>query len=229
MRTGPQLRYPTCRYLGGRVKTIAVVPTFHEEDSIQSLVKSLYQHVDGVILADESTNDLTARAGAKAGATILQTKGGIGPSLLSGFRLALSHEPSHIAVIDAGGSHQVSDLPRLLAQDVDVVIGSRFVRGAVYKGRAWRARMSRLYGSWWSLKTSQRIHDWTSGYRVYRADVLDKVLDQEYRATMHAFQAELLAALVMRWAEVVEVPIHYQAGTSAMSPRVAWEAVRVAL
>ena len=59
-------------------------------------------------------------------------KAGLGPAYVAGFRMALEGGAELIAQMDADFSHDPQDLPRLLeaAEDADLVLGSRYVRGA---------------------------------------------------------------------------------------------------
>jgi dolichol-phosphate mannosyltransferase len=204
---------------------VAVIAARNEEQTIQSLVERLFAHVDRVIVIDAESDDHTALRAFEAGAHVFPGSGGIGPCLVRGWQLALEAGASRIVQIDAGGSHDVADLPRLLACRADLVIGSRFVRGAVYHGRPWRALASRVASLACSYAQSGASwHDWTSGYRVFSARAARYLADVRYTATMHGWQIEVLARAGEAGIGIAEVPITYTAGASSFSPAVAHEA-----
>lgn len=69
------------------------------------------------------------------------------------------------------------------------------------------------------------VHDWTSGYRLFTADALSRLLQYKYWQKMHAWQIAVLARAHALGLTVVEVPITYRAGRSSFNRKVALEAV----
>ena len=131
---------------------------------------------------------------------------------------------------DAGGSHDPAAAKSLLdvqtLTGAEIVVGSRFVPGAIYRGEAspWRPLLSRVAASACNMATGARYFDWTSGYRVFTADALQELLDKFYHARMHGWQIEVLAQANAMGMHIVEWPIEYTAGRSSFNWRVAHEA-----
>jgi len=205
----------------------ACITTRNEQETIGPLVSRLLGLYQAVIVVDDASADQTAAEARASGAhvTVNAVRMGMATSILSGWGLALSYGASHVVQIDAGGSHDPADSLRMLSAGADIVIGSRFVPGARYTGRPWRAWMSRAAAAAcnWAQRGA-RWHDWTSGYRAYSAKAMRLLMDHTYLSRMHGFQIETLALAGDHGLTIAEVPISYQAGRSAFNLRVAGEA-----
>lgn len=203
----------------------AVITTRNEAGTIGRLVDALYAHADRVIVADaDSTDDTLVFADMHGAAVFHVGRVGIGPALRQAWTCALDFGATRILQIDAGGSHDPHEAPRLLDVDADMVIGSRFTTGGVYVGRPWRAWLSRAAAA--ALNTAQpgaRYADWTSGYRVFSADLARYLLRVPYQCEMHGWQIEVLARAGEAGARIVEVPITYRAGRSSFNLKIAGE------
>ena len=228
---------------------IACVTTYNEAQTIQSLVRGLtaYGNVDRVVIVDAASidgtqslikdltigkshevegTDLVLTESRNVSSILYQHRVAYSPALLHAFKVAMGFDPAAILQIDAGGSHDPADAPRLLAalKDNRLVIGSRFCRGAQYKGsrRRW---LSRLYSIVASVRYRRWINDWTSGYRVFSPSLVRALLNHGYKAQMHGFNAEVLKTAFSLGSRVTEVPITYQAGRSSFN----WTGAREAL
>src|SRR4051794_18344383 len=123
----------------GRV--LVVIPTYNERDNLRPIVDRLRRAVPGaqVLVVDDASPDGTGALADELAAAdedrihVLHRKGkeGLGVAYIAGFRWALERGYDVVVEMDADGSHQPEQLPRLLAAlaDADLVIGSRWVRG----------------------------------------------------------------------------------------------------
>jgi dolichol-phosphate mannosyltransferase len=130
--------------------------------------------------------------------------------------------------MDADLSHDPADVPRLLAADADLMLGSRYVPGGGTAGwprhREILSRFGSIYARAW-LGLPHR--DLTGGFKAWRADLLRQVLSTPLRSRGYAFQVEMTLRVVRLQASVTEVPIVFTeraAGVSKMSGRIALEA-----
>lgn len=211
---------------------VACITTLNEADTIGALVRGLRRVGAPSVIQDGGSDDATVLAALTAGAEAMSAESRL--SLADGLQKALGEalvlypEAQRFVTIDAGCSHDPADLPRLLSCDADVVIGSRFVPGAVYTGRPWRARLSRIAAVACNFaQPGMRVRDWTSGYRVYSRRAVEEMLEHRYQARMHGFQIEALARLGAAGMTIEEAPITYRAGRSSFSWSVAFEATSV--
>ena len=215
------------------MNTWACITARNEAATIGDLVAGLHEWGHVVVVVDDGSHDGTGTLARLEGAFVIwhEVSEGIGRSLMEAWRFALERGATRIAQLDAGGSHDPAELVRLLAAadmpGVDMVIGSRFMLGGGYHGRAWRAGCSRLVSM--VLNMSQAgawIRDWTSGYRVFSAEAAQALLAYEYGAKMHGWQIEVVARARQERLKVIEVPITYHAGPSSLNLVAVHEAVR---
>lgn len=213
----------------------AVITAKDEAATIGPLVHSLCALGYAVIVVDDGSQDDTGERAAENGAYVLahDESQGIAKSLLRAWDVALSLHPDYIVQLDAGGSHDPQDAARLveyaIAYHFDLVIGSRFCRGALYRGRAWRAIASRIAAMLMNFVAHARIKDWTSGYRVFSRKALETLVAHRYCTRMHAWQMEVLAWALLDGLKVAEAPIAYTAGRSSLRLSAVDEAISVFL
>lgn len=112
---------------------VAIVPAFREEKKIGSVVRSLFNLVDRVIVVDDGSGDDTAKNAAAAGAIVLQHRinRGQGASLQTGHEYALRLGADYVLHFDGDGQFDVNDiqpaLTKLKAENADILFGSRFL------------------------------------------------------------------------------------------------------
>jgi dolichol-phosphate mannosyltransferase len=227
----------------GRVAVI--IPTYNERDNIASITARLRAAVPAadVLIADDSSPDGTGEVADKLAADdphiqVLHrpAKAGLGAAYLAGFRWALDAGYDAIVEMDADGSHDPADLPRMLAalRDADLVIGSRWIPGGTV--RNWpksRELLSRGANSYARLMLAIPLHDATAGYRAYRAETLRKIDLDDVQSQGYCFQIDLALRTIRAGLTVTEVPITFTdraQGASKMSRSIVIEAFwRVAL
>ncbi|MEV4677215.1 MULTISPECIES: polyprenol monophosphomannose synthase [Actinomadura] len=221
----------------GRV--LVIIPTYNERDNIERIagrVRAAVPSVDVLVVDDASPDGTGEVADAMAAADeqiqVLHREGkdGLGPAYIAGFRWAAEHGYDVMVEMDADGSHQPEELPRLLAalEDADLVIGARWVPGG--KVRNWpkrREALSRGANTYARLMLGIPLHDATAGYRAFRAATLAKIGLDEVDSRGYCFQIDLALRAVRQGLRVVEVPITFverEHGTSKMSRDVMAEA-----
>jgi len=211
------------------MSTCIVIAARNEADNIGPIVRGALYHGD-VLVVDNASSDGTMQAAVDADALVLlhEQDTHIKQSFVDGFREVM-HDYHHIVQMDAGGSHNPQDIPRLLAalDNADVATTWR----TDFVGHPWwRIAMSRLAGWLIRLATGMPYRDPTSGFRAYRAQVLreiDQANGWEFvPARAHAFQFELLAHIWRQRYTVAEVPICYRGSGSSVKLWIVWEALR---
>ena len=213
---------------------VTVITTYNEAPSLGALVTAMRQYGDVIVIDDQSTDETMSLA-TVAGALVYSTlqRSGIGQSLMTGWRYALDYGAQRIIQIDAGGSHCPQDAKEMIvaSDHFDVVVGSRFCRGACYinKGRRLRPLASRAMALTCNLFDGRTAHDWTSGYRIFTADAVQRLLQYRYYARMHGWQIETLHRARQERMSIGEIPITYIAGRSSFNGKVALEASNVVL
>jgi len=222
-------------------RLLMVVPTYDEADNLAWLVGRILAsvpHAD-VLVVDDSSPDGTGAIADRMAADepriqVLHrpTKEGLGKAYLAGFRWALAHDYDVIGEIDADGSHQPEQLPRLLAalEDADLVIGSRWVPGGSVTNWSFaRELLSRGGNLYTRLLLGIHVRDATAGYRLFRRTTLEKIDLDDVSSYGYVFQADLAFRTLRAGLRVVEVPIEFVErvrGDSKMTRDVATESLR---
>jgi len=143
---------------------------------------------------------------------------------LRGYKEALDSGCDWILEIDAGFSHQPSEIPQFfdaMEQGMDCVFASRFI------GRFEKSSLKRRFISWGgtvlaNLLLGTRQTDMTSGFELFSRDTLTMAINRGIQSRAHFFQTEIKT--YCRNLRFVEVPITYRAA----SPRLGLSAVKEA-
>jgi dolichol-phosphate mannosyltransferase len=146
--------------------------------------------------------------------------GGLGRAFRKGFA-AVSPESDYVITMDADLNHQPEEIPRLLRamqdRSADILVGSRFVEGGRAEGTpAWKLALSGTLNIIMRIVFGLRIKDKTSGFRIYRAEVLRALA---FENNNFAFLPELLIRARALGVKIIEEPIHFifrQQGVSKM-------------
>lgn len=223
------------------MRSIVVVPTYEEHDSIGVLLAALERVAPrtDVLVVDDASPDGTAdvvRADPRFGSRVhlleRTSKDGLGGAYRSGFGWALDHGYEAVVQMDADLSHPPERVPALLEalEVADVAVGSRYVAGGGSRGWPWHRRaVSRLGNQYVRAVLGLHVHDATAGFKAFRADALCAVNAVQSESNGYCFQVENTWRAQRRGLRVVELPITFvdrTAGRSKMSTAIAWEAVR---
>jgi dolichol-phosphate mannosyltransferase len=221
-------------------RAVMVVPTYNEVDNLADVVARLRRStpdVDVLVVDDASPDGTGALADRLAAADphvrVLHRSGkqGLGAAYAEAFVVALDAGYDLIGEMDADGSHQPEQLPRLLAAaaDADVVIGSRWVPGGSVVNWPWHRRaLSRGGNLYTRALLGTGVRDATSGFRVFRRHALEAVHLERVQSHGYAFQVELVHLSLRAGLRVREVPIEFVErvrGDSKMTPEVARESL----
>lgn len=223
----------------GRV--VVLIPTYNERQTLPLAVERLRRacpDVDVLILEDNSPDgtgevaDALAAQDPKVRVIHRPGKKGLGTAYLAGFRIALDEGYDVIVEMDADGSHQPEQLPRLLAAlpDADLVIGSRWVKGgSVVNWPIHRKALSVGGNLYIKILLGMPVNDATAGFRAYRASALRAIDLGAVESYGYCFQADLTRRVVEAGLRVIEVPIEFverELGESKMNGDIARESLR---
>jgi dolichol-phosphate mannosyltransferase len=217
------------------------MPTYNEAANVGAIVPAVLAQdprIDVLVVDDGSpdgTGDLAEDLAAKDSRIHVvhrEGKQGLGSAYLRGFTWGLERGYEFLIEMDSDQSHDPKYLPDLLRaveDDLDLVIGSRYVRGVNVVN--WP--MSRLLLSWFANKyarvvTGLPLSDATAGFKCFRRDVLEAIDFESVGSTGYAFQIEMDFRAWKKGFRVGEVPIVFVdrvEGESKMSRTIVREAV----
>jgi dolichol-phosphate mannosyltransferase len=222
----------------GRI--LVIIPTYNERENLPVIVGRVREAVPSVhiLVVDDASPDGTGELADGLAAEddhvkVLHraAKDGLGAAYIAGFRWALRQGYDVMVEMDADGSHQPEQLPRLLKalRDADLVIGARWVRGGkIVNWPKSREVLSRGANTYARLMLGVSLRDATAGYRAYRAATLEKIGLDGVDSRGYCFQIDLALRAIRKGLRVVEVPITFVErvhGTSKMSGNVIGEAM----
>ena len=172
------------------MKIIQVIPTYNESENLPILTEALLSlGVEGLslLIVDDNSPDgtgeiaegLAEKYPGRVAVLHRQGKEGLGRAYIHGLRHALDLGADVIGMMDADLSHPPDRLPAMLAalEDVDVVIGSRYVPGGSVD-ETWP--LFRKFLSWFGNAYARAIldlpvRDATGGFRLWRREALEAI------------------------------------------------------
>jgi SAM-dependent methyltransferase len=208
-----------------------VLPAYRVADAVATVVRDLAVaayalrsrglHLEVLLLHDgEDVAAVATRTAAGLDLPMSTFPGpasGPGEAYLLGFRQVVAEGRADLVVtLDANGRHDATQIPHLIdqlvADDLDVVIGSRWTRGSgtpgLSPGRWVLGRLANL--AFRRLTGTRAIQDATTSFRVARITV---VRDFEFGGiplTSHSVQTTFVAMAVARGYRVGEGAIIYR-------------------
>jgi dolichol-phosphate mannosyltransferase len=223
------------------VRILTIIPTYNELESLPKTLGRLRSAVPAsdVLVADDNspdgTGDLADRIAAEDPQVhVLHRRGkeGLGAAYIAGFHWALERDYDVVVEMDADGSHQPEQLPRLLdavEAGADLVIGSRWVQGgSVVNWPFYRQLISRTGSTYARTMLGLKIKDMTAGYRAFRRTTLEKLDLDAVESVGYGFQVDLAWRVAKMGLKVVEVPVTFverELGSSKMSGNIVVEAM----
>jgi len=189
---------------------VACIPAYNEEKNIASVVIKTLRYVDTVVVCDDGSIDLTGEIADRLGTVVIRHKQnlGYGAALKNLFEKALILGAEIIVTLDGDGQHDPSDIPRLVERlkmgDVDIVLGSRFLKKSESKVPHWRKAGIKLITHLASNK-ELKITDSQSGFRVYKKNVIEKLILTEEGM---GISTEILLKADENDFKIIEVPVN---------------------
>ncbi len=221
-------------------RTLVILPTFEEAATIEQVLRRVLARPEGVdilVVDDRSpdgTGDIVGRVAAgERRVRLLERprRSGLASAYLEGFEMALDEGYDLIVEMDSDLSHDPEELSGLLAGATgnDLTVGSRYVPGgSVTNWSRFRIALSRGGNAYARFMLALDIHDATSGYRVYRRDLLMHLMQERVASEGYGFQIELVMLADQLGYTVGEVPITFRErehGHSKISRRIVAEAL----
>ena len=219
---------------------LVVVPTYNEAENIEAILKAVTAAAPeaGILIVDDGSPDGTAELVEQAAAAdnriqLLrgQGKAGLGAAYARGFAWGLAAGYQRFVEMDADFSHAPGAIPDLLAttETCDVAIGCRYMAGGGVVGWSKGRHLLSMGGNLYSrVALGFGVKDSTSGFRCYRARVLDAIDLPSVRSNGYAFQIDMTYRSWRLGYRICEIPITFRErslGASKMSKSIVSEAL----
>jgi len=220
---------------------LVVLPTYNEIENIDTVLRRARQALpDATLLViDDGSPDGTAELAESLGHTLggvdvmrRSGKQGLGSAYRAGFRSGLTDGYDVLVEMDSDLSHDPAVLPTLVAavaDGADLAIGSRYVPGgSIPDWPVVRRAISRFGGLYSRTMLRLPVQDVTSGFRAYRAGMLEAIDLDRVQADGYGFQVEMAYRVHTLGGRIAEVPIEFRdrtLGKSKMSMRIVVEAL----
>lgn len=214
---------------GVRLKAMAMVPTYNEAGNIGRLIEEILAQGEdiGVVVVDDDSPDGTWRIVEEYSrrdprVRLLRRIGrkGRGTAGIEGFRYAVGQGVEFIIEMDADFSHHPSYIPKFLNEmdDCDLLIGSRMVKGGGERGRGpLRRLITKGANLYIRLVLGLPYKDSTSGYRVFRREVLEAVELENLISRGPSIVQEVLYKAHINGFRIKETPLIFEDRTVGRS------------
>jgi len=209
-------------------KISVVIPTLNEAATVGGIIRRCRRYADEIVVIDGHSKDKTREIAEDIGAkVVLDHKKGKGEAL----RYSVSHVTGDIIVfIDADGSHNPDDIPKLIQPIVDNtadhVSGSRLIGGSseLHGGfdECFRLMGSSFITACINWKFDVKLSESQNGFRAIRTKVIKQL---ELRENITTIEQEMIIKTLKRGFRMAEVPTHEKkrvAGYSKIRLKKVW-------
>ena len=210
------------------MKLSVVIPVFNEKETLQQIVEAV-RSVDidkEIILVDDFSTDgsreiLLGLAGPSTRVLLHERNMGKGAALRTGFQ----HAAGEIVIIqDADLEYDPRQYPKLLQPIIDgkadVVYGSRFVTGDYRRVLFfWHMLGNKFLTLLSNVFTNLNLTDMETCYKVFRREVLERIVIEEDR---FGFEPEITAKVAKLKVRIYEVGISYSGRTYSEGKKIGW-------
>ncbi|WP_177731541.1 glycosyltransferase family 2 protein [Flavobacterium inviolabile] len=209
-------------------KIIVVLPAYNAAKTIERTYSEIpFDIVDDIILTDDFSKDDTIAVAKKLGIQHIiahDRNKGYGANQKSCYKKALALQADIIIMLHPDYQYTPKLIPSMVNMVVtdlyDVVLGSRILgKGALKNGMPfYKYIANRLLTFFQNLLMNQKLSEYHTGYRCYKASVLQQI-DFEKNSDDFVFDNEILAQCCFINARIGEIscPTHYFEDASSIN------------
>ena len=208
------------------MKKIVIIPAYNEEGGIVKTVTDVMENAkdfDYVVINDCSKdNTLEICNEHNFNIVNLPVNMGIGVGVQTGYMYAYRNGYDIAVQFDGDGQHNASYLDsmlkKLVEENLDMVIGSRYIEKEGFQSSGMRRMGIKYFTGLIKLLTGKKITDPTSGMRMINRKIM-KQFSEEYPKDYP--EPESIVTILKEGAKVEEIPVKMNAreeGVSSISP-----------
>ncbi len=208
--------------MGDKRKILIIIPAYNEADNIVHVVKTMMEQApqyDYLVVNDGSTDRTLSICEQENFQYLdLSINMGIGGAVQAGYIYAYKNKYDIAVQMDGDGQHDVAYLEKLLepimANEADVVIGSRFLEKEGFQTSASRRAGINILSGLIRITTGRRVKDVTSGFRAVNRRFIE-IYSKDY--PMDYPEPEAIVSAIMHRGRVIEVPVQMRAREGGVS------------
>ncbi|MBQ9991382.1 MAG: glycosyltransferase family 2 protein [Lachnospiraceae bacterium] len=203
-------------------EVLIIIPAYNEAENIEKVVDNIienYPQYDYIIVNDgssDSTRDVCRKRGYQY--LNLSINLGIGGAVQTGYKYAKDKGYEIAVQIDGDGQHDIAYLERMLPylenDEVDIIIGSRFIEKEGFQSSTARRSGIKILSILIKLCTGYKIKDVTSGFRAVNRHFID-IYSKDYPIDYP--EPEAIVAAVMHGGRIMEYPVIMRERESGIS------------
>ncbi len=207
------------------MKSLVIIPAYNEEENIVKTVQNIKEYAPDFdyIIVNDCSQDATLLVCREHGFCVidLPVNLGIGGAVQTGYQYAEKNGYEIAVQFDGDGQHDAAYLNKmrqmLMSQELDMVIGSRFIEKEGFQSSGIRRLGIRYFSRLIFFMTGKRIYDPTSGMRMGNRRVIEtfaKNYPKDYP------EPESIVMLLKQKKRIAEYPVKMkerEAGTSSIS------------
>jgi glycosyltransferase involved in cell wall biosynthesis len=190
-----------------RATVCAIIPAFGEERFIGTVVRSVLEHLDHVVVVDDHSPDQTAQVARQAGAEVIRHSENLGKGAAIKTGLGKAADSfGFFLFMDGDGQHDPAEIPKFLGKaaetGAELIVGNRMCNVATMPIiRRWTNK----FMSWQISKLCrQDLPDSQCGFRMARYELLPLLRES---SDGFAFETESLLLAARHGFQIEFVPI----------------------
>lgn len=198
-----------------KISLSIIILAYNEADNLKILIPRVQEVADAlstpyeIIVIDGKSKDNTVEVAQRLGVRVcVQTQPGYGYAFHLAFRKARGE---YVLNVDADCSHNPKFVKALWERRAPnrLVIASRYIKQGGASMPFFRLILSRILNAVYLWAFSLPYHDLSSGFRLYHAETMARILSTR---TAHDFDVllEVLLKLHVCRAEIIEIPFLYE-------------------
>ncbi len=204
------------------MKKLIFLPTYNERSNLDKLIPDILKvccEADIVVIDDNSTDGTIElvneyhKKDQRVNVVVRSGQRGRGLTEIDAYRYFIQNDYDLFLEMDADGSHNVKYIPLLFnaLATYDISIASRFKQGGKDCQRAKiRVMTSRFIRQFARILLGISFADPSSGFRAFRKDVIQYLLDFKINAEGPAVIIETAALISKSHYKIMEIPIEFE-------------------
>lgn len=223
-----------------KTRAVIVIPTYNEAGNVgpvtaalAKIFKQCPEYDLHILFVDDNSPDGTSKVidgliKKNHFVHILKNKhkGGLGHAYKKGFVVAIDkYRADIIFEFDADLQHDPGIIPAMLeriSSGSDLVLGSRYIEGGgIPLAWPWYRKFLSIVGNLYIrlIMGNFKIHDWTTGYRAIKVDVVKDILRTMNNSAFQGYtwQIGFLVKTIQKGYKVSEVPFVFRDRTTGHS------------